>query len=59
MTAKKGFNTRAVSDGELKDERFGNVATPIFENATFVYPNFADDRYSDSKTNDSFIYSRW
>ena len=59
MQEKKGFNTKAVSEGELKDKRFGNVTTPIFETATFLYPNFTPDRYSDDKTNDSFIYSRW
>ena len=59
MQEKKGFNTKAVSEGELKDKRFGNVTTPIFETATFLYPNFTPDRYSDEKTNDSFIYSRW
>ncbi len=59
MEEKKGFNTKAVSEGELKDKRFGNVTTPIFETATFLYPNFTPDRYNDEKTNDSFIYSRW
>ena len=59
MEEKKGFNTKAVSECELKDKRFGNVTTPIFETATFLYPNFTPDRYNDEKTNDSFIYSRW
>ena len=59
MAEKKGFNTKAVSEGEIRDKRFGNVTTPIFETATFLYPNFTPDRYSDEKTNDSYIYSRW
>jgi cystathionine beta-lyase/cystathionine gamma-synthase len=56
---EKGFNTKAVSSGEIKDQKYGNVVTPIFQNATFIYPNFAHERYEDPNTSDSYIYSRW
>ncbi|MGP6219734.1 PLP-dependent transferase [Caldiplasma sukawensis] len=56
---KKGFNTKAVGEGELKDPKYGNVVTPIFENATYVYPNFENDHLNDPNTSDSYIYSRW
>lgn len=54
-----GFNTRAVGSGEIKDENYGNVVTPIFENATFIYPNNSPSRKEDKNTKDSYIYSRW
>ncbi len=56
---KEGFNTRAVGSGEIKDKRYGNVVTPIFENATFIYPNSSPERIEDWNTKDSYIYSRW
>ncbi len=56
---KEGFNTRAVGSGEIKDKRYGNVVTPIFENATFIYPNNSSERIEDWNTKDSYIYSRW
>ena len=57
--SKKGFNTRAVGSGELKDKKYGNVVTPIFQNATFLYPNYTEGSSKDPNTGDSFIYSRW
>ncbi len=57
--SKRGFNTRAVSSGELKDKKYGNVVTPIFQNATFLYPNYTEGSTKDPNTGDSFIYSRW
>ena len=57
--SNKGFNTRAVGSGEIKDENYGNVVTPIFENATFIYPNKNPSRKEDKNTKDSYIYSRW
>ncbi|MHB1440981.1 MAG: trans-sulfuration enzyme family protein [Cuniculiplasma sp.] len=56
---KDGFNTRAVGSGEIKDKRYGNVVTPIFQNATFLYPNYSEEKIEDPNTKDSYIYSRW
>jgi Cystathionine beta-lyases/cystathionine gamma-synthases len=56
---EEGFNTRAVGSGELKDSKYGNVVTPIFQNATFLYPNYSEENVKDPNTNDSYIYSRW
>lgn len=56
---KRGFNTTATHSGELKDPRFGNVITPIFQTSTFVYPNYAEDAYSDHTWNKPYIYTRW
>ncbi|KAA8922342.1 PLP-dependent transferase [Thermoplasma sp.] len=55
----KGFNTRAVQSGELRDPRFGNVTTPIFETSTFVYPNPEREAYTDHTRNEPYIYTRW
>ncbi|WP_010916430.1 PLP-dependent transferase [Thermoplasma volcanium] len=54
-----GFNTRAVQSGELRDPRFGNVTTPIFETSTFVFPNSEKDAYIDNTRNLPYIYTRW
>ncbi len=56
---EEGFNTRAVGSGELKDEKYGNVVTPIFQNATFLYPNYSKDKLEDPNTKDAYVYSRW
>jgi cystathionine beta-lyase/cystathionine gamma-synthase len=55
----KGFNTNAVHAGELKDPRFGNVITPIFENSTFLGPNETADAYVDITNKKPFLYTRW
>ncbi len=55
----KGFNTKLVHSGELKDPRFGNVTTPIFETSTFIYPNEAPDAYSDESRDKPYLYTRW
>jgi len=55
----KGFNTKAVHGGELKIPEFGNVTTPVFENSTFVYPNYDSEAYLDHTSNLPYIYSRW
>ena len=54
-----GFNTKAVQSGELKDQRFGNITTPIFETSTFVFPNYDKEAYIDHTRNEPYIYSRW
>ncbi len=54
-----GFNTKAVQSGELKDQRFGNITTPIFETSTFVFPNYEKEAYIDHTRNEPYIYSRW
>lgn len=56
---RKGFNTTATHSGELKDSRFGNVITPIFQTSTFVYPNYEKDAYSDHTWDKPYIYTRW
>lgn len=55
----RGFNTRAVHGGEIKDQRFGNVVTPIFENATFLQPNPSEEPYIDRTRDEPFLYTRW
>ncbi len=56
---KLGFNTAATHSGELKDPRFGNVVTPIFQTSTFVYPNYAEGTYKDHTRNEPYFYTRW
>ena len=59
METLRGFNTRAVHGGELKDPRFGNVMTPIFESATFLNPNYEPNPYMDRTRNEPYLYTRW
>ena len=56
---KEGFNTRAVQSGEFRDEKVGNVTTPIFETSTFYNPNYTPNAYSDHTRNKPFMYTRW
>ncbi len=53
-----GINTRAVSSGELKIKEFGNVVTPIFQNATFIYPNYEKGAINDPATGKPYLYTR-
>ena len=55
---KLGFNTKAIHVGELIDERFGNVVTPIFQNATFLHPNESEEAYIDPTRNKPYLYTR-
>lgn len=54
-----GLNTRVVHSGELKDPRFGNVTTPIFETSTFIHPNETPGAYSDESREKPYLYTRW
>jgi len=54
----RGFNTRAVHEGEIIDKRFGNVVTPIFQTSTFIHPNDDPNAYLDSNTGKPFLYTR-
>ncbi len=54
-----GFNTRAVQDGELKINEFGNMTTPIFENSTFANPNESANPEMDHTRGKPYMYSRW
>ncbi len=54
----KGFNTKAVHEGELIDKRFGNVITPIFQTSTFLYPNEYMEAYRDPFTGNTYLYTR-
>lgn len=54
-----GFNTRAVQSGEFRDERVGNVTTPIFETSTFYNPNPNPSAYTDHTRDKAFMYTRW
>jgi cystathionine gamma-lyase len=56
---REGFNTRAVQSGEFRDEKVGNVTTPIFETSTFYNPNPTPNAYSDHTRNKPFMYTRW
>lgn len=53
------FDTMAVQGGEFKDDRIGNVVTPIFQNSTFTNPNYDPEAYTDPTTGKPYLYSRW
>ena len=55
----RGFNTKAVQSGEIRDPRFGNVTTPIFQSSTFIFPNYSEDAYIDHTRQEPYIYTRW
>ena len=57
--SEKGFNTKAVHSGEIRDEKFGNIITPIFETTTFRWPNDQEGAYKDSTRDQPFMYTRW
>ncbi len=59
MDRYRGFDTRLVHSGELKDPRFGNVTTPIFETSTFINPNENPGTYKDKTRNEPYLYTRW
>jgi len=59
MPVLKGFNTKAVHEGELEDPRFGNVVTPVFLSSTFLYPNLHPEPYLDHTRGEPFLYTRW
>ncbi|MFP3197713.1 MAG: PLP-dependent transferase [Sulfolobaceae archaeon] len=54
----EGFNTKAVRAGEIIDERFGDVVTPIFQTSTFIHLNENPNVYLDSNTGKPFLYTR-
>ncbi|BDB98366.1 trans-sulfuration enzyme family protein [Saccharolobus caldissimus] len=54
----KGFNTRAVHEGEIIDSRFGNVVTPIFQTSTFIHPNDDPNAYLDFNSGKPYLYTR-
>ncbi len=58
MAKDYGINTKLVHAGEIRDPRFGNVTTPIFENSTFLNPNKAEGAYIDSNRGKPFLYTR-
>ncbi len=53
-----GFNTRAVQEGEFRDEKVGNVSTPIYETSTF-FSNQPEDAILDHTRNKPYMYTRW
>lgn len=55
---QEGFNTRAVQFGEYRDERVGNVTTPIFETSTF-FTNQQEDAILDHTRGKPYMYTRW
>jgi len=59
MELKRGFNTKAVHEGEVIDLRFGNVVTPIFQTSTFVFPNPHPEPYIDNTRGEAYLYTRW
>ena len=45
MEKKKGLNTRSVHDGELKDELYEGVVSPIYLSTAYNYTEGDDDKY--------------
>ncbi len=55
---QSGMGTRCVHAGEIVDHVTGSIVTPVYQNATFLYPYAidSDGRYTDRKA--PFYYTR-
>jgi methionine-gamma-lyase len=56
MTLHK--STRAIHAGGLREAVFGEVSVPIFESATFAFPNAEEGAARFSGTKSGYIYTR-
>lgn len=53
----KGFNTKLVHSGEIKDE-FGSAVTPIYQTSTFSFPNVTTGANRFLGKEPGYIYTR-
>lgn len=56
--AEKGFGTRAIHDGNIRDTQFGALTMPIYQTSTFVFENCAQGAARFAGQEDGFIYTR-
>ncbi|MCI2062920.1 MAG: methionine gamma-lyase [Eubacteriaceae bacterium] len=58
MSNEKGFGTRAIHEGNVKETQFGALTTPIYQTSTFVFDNCAQGAARFAGKEDGFIYTR-
>ena len=58
MDSKKGFGTRAIHAGNVKDKSYGALTMPIYQTSTFVFDNCEQGARRFALEESGFIYSR-
>jgi methionine-gamma-lyase len=56
--AEKGFGTRAIHEGNIRDTQFGALTMPIYQTSTFVFDDCAQGAARFAGKEDGFIYTR-
>lgn len=56
--ANKGFGTRAIHEGNVKDTQFGALTMPIYQTSTFIFDDCAQGAARFAGEEDGFIYTR-
>ncbi len=57
-TVGQGIGTRCVHAGDVVDPASGTVVTPIYQNATFLYPYAIDEKGNYTEKNAPYFYTR-
>ncbi len=57
--SSKGFNTRAIHAGQVRDARYGSIFTPIFMEDAFLNPNRSKSVFTDPLSQEEYIYTRY
>ena len=53
-----GFGTRAIHAGNVKDQQFGALSTPIYQTSTFVFDSCEQGGRRFAGAEDGYIYTR-
>ncbi len=59
MVSEWGFNTKAVHLGQIRDQRYGSIFTPIFMEDAFLNPNKSEGVFLDPLSKEEYIYTRY
>lgn len=55
---KKGFSTKTIHGGHVKDEMYGSLATPIYATSTFIFDSAEQGGRRFALEEGGYIYSR-
>ncbi|MBN1141819.1 MAG: PLP-dependent transferase [Deltaproteobacteria bacterium] len=55
----RGFSTKAVHAGEIRDNRFGSITTPIVQSSTFIFQSIEEVRKLAQGVVGRFEYGRY
>jgi cystathionine gamma-synthase len=56
---EQGFSTRSVHSGEIRDNRFGSITTPIVQSSTFIFQGIEEVRKLAQGAVGRFEYGRY